>query len=156
MLCCFPVVLQRFDARGLFRGAHHGQISNFEQLGRREKHHVYRVVIDGIAEATLVDHQRPHPGAFGFNRRRQAGRACANANQVVLFHGDLSLPGVPADCKLKGFYCFAGRSRIAHSSRRNASSSPIFSGVASTWSFFQTKSSPEPPISFTLRLPSSR
>src|SRR5712664_1497136 len=151
-----PVVFQRLDTSGLFRRANQRQVTNFQQLRRCEKHHVHRVVEDRIAEACFVNDQRPHSGALRFNGRRQARRPRANADNVVGFHQEFSLPGVFKNCKLPRLYCFGGRSRISVSPRRNASSSSNFSGVASTSSFFHTNTSPEPRFNFTLKFPPTR
>src|SRR5712664_613005 len=109
-----------------------------------------------IAEAGLVDDQRPHSGALGLDRRCQARRSRSNADNVVSIHEQLSLPGVFRNCKLPQVYCFGSRSRISVSSSRNDSSSFNFSGVASTSFFFQTNTSTEPRFSFTLKFPSKR
>src|SRR5216683_3415480 len=151
-----PVVFQRLDASRLFRRANQRKIANFEQLRRREKHHVHGIMEDRIAKAAFVNNQRPHSGTLGFNGGRQARRPRSNADYVVRFHNDFSLPGVSWNCKLPQHYCFGGRSRSSVSSRRKVSSSLNFSGVASTSFFFQTNTSPKPRFSFTLRFPSTR
>src|SRR6266702_3265975 len=153
---CLPVVLQGLDSSRLFRSANQGKIPNFQQLRRREKHHVHRIMKDRITETGFVDDQRPHSSALGFDGRRQTSRSRANADNVVSFHGNFSLPGVFRNCKLPQLYCFGGISRSSVSSRRNDSSSFNFSGVASTCFFFQTNTSPEPRVSFTLRFASTR
>ena len=55
VLHAFAVILQRFDAGGLFRSAHEGQIADLEQFGRGEENHVHGIVIERIAQNTFVD-----------------------------------------------------------------------------------------------------
>src|SRR5260370_3125112 len=113
MLRRLPVVFQRLDASWLIRRANQRKIANFEQLRSREKHHFHWIVEDRIAEAGLVDDQRPHSGALGFNGGGQAPWPPANADNVVGFHANFSLPGVFRNCKLPQLHCFAVKSRIS-------------------------------------------
>ena len=91
VLDALAVILQGLGARGFLGGAGQRQVADLQQFRRREKDHVHRIVVEGIAEAALVDHQRPHAGAFGFDGAGQAGGAGADANQIVGAH-EKSLP----------------------------------------------------------------
>src|SRR5260370_16968960 len=108
---------------------------------------------DRIAEAGFVNDQHPQADAFRFDGGCQTGRPRSNANNVVSFHGNFSLPGVLRNCKLRTLYCFGGVSRSSASSCRNDSSSSSFSGVAFTSFFFQPNTSPHPPFTFPLTFP---
>ena len=66
VLGALAIILERFAARGLLRGARKRQIANFQQFRRGEKHHVDGVMVNGIAKAALVNHQRTHSRALGF------------------------------------------------------------------------------------------
>ena len=51
------VIFERFQPRRLSQRGGERNIANLEQLRRGEEHHVGRIVIDGIDEASLVDNQ---------------------------------------------------------------------------------------------------
>ena len=73
VLCRLPVILQRLDAHGLFRRANQRQVADFQQFRSREEHHVDRVVVNRVAQAALVDHQRPHSRALRLDGAGQPG-----------------------------------------------------------------------------------
>lgn len=89
------IVFQRLDARGLASGDGHGQVANFHALGRGEKGHVDRIVEERVAKAALIDHQRAHARALGFDGAGEAGRAGADADDVVVVSHRASLLSLP-------------------------------------------------------------
>ena len=91
MLDGAAVILQRFGARGLPRRRRHGQVADFQELGRGEENHVDGIVVERIAEAALVDDERAHAGALGFDGAGEAGGAGADADDVVGFRHGMSL-----------------------------------------------------------------
>src|SRR5215472_14530522 len=86
MLRALAVILQRFQSRGLVSQAHHRQIADLQQFRRREKHHIHRIIVNRIAQAALVNHQRPHPRALRLHGARQSGRPRSHANDVICGH----------------------------------------------------------------------
>jgi len=52
------VIFERFEPRGLRQRGGERNIANLEQLRRGEEHHVARIAIDGIDQASLVDDER--------------------------------------------------------------------------------------------------
>src|SRR5208282_1683984 len=121
-----------------------------------KKHHVDRVVVNRVAQAAFVDHQRVHPRALGLDGAGQPGRPRANANNVVSCHNVFSLPGGGENCKFGEIYWVGGNSSKPASSRRNDTNSSNRSLVAGSSLFFQTNTSPAPRLSCTLRFPSTR
>src|SRR6266478_702900 len=156
MLRGFAVILQRLDARGFFVRTDQRQITNLQQLRGGEEHHVHRVVVDGIAQASLVEHQRAHARAPRFDGRGQPGWARANADNVVICHR-FSVCREPRGIANRASrnYWTGFSSKMDVSSRRNVSSSCKRSGEAAISFFFQTKTSLFPRFSFTLKLPST-
>ena len=77
------VVVERLGARGLPCRDRHGQIADFHALGRGEERHVDGIVVERIAEAALVDDERAHTGALGFDGAGEAGGPGADADDVV-------------------------------------------------------------------------
>ena len=67
MLGAFAIILERVGASGLFGGARQRKIANFKKFRGRKKNHIDGIMIQGVAQAALIDHQRPHPRAFCFN-----------------------------------------------------------------------------------------
>src|SRR6516225_1326339 len=86
MLSALAVILQRFQSRGLVSQAHHRQITDLQQFRRREKHHIHRIIVNRIAQAALVNHQRPHPRALRLHGARQSGRPRSHPNEVICGH----------------------------------------------------------------------
>ena len=77
------IVFEGFGARGFcFRGGER-KIADFEAFGGGEEDHVGRVVIDGIAEAALVDDEGAEACAFGFDGAGEAGGSGADGEEVV-------------------------------------------------------------------------
>ena len=91
VLHAFAVILERLGASGFLGGAGERQIADFEKFRRGEKDHIDGIMIERVAQAALVDHQRAHPRAFCFNGAGQAGGSRSDANQVVCAH-ESSLP----------------------------------------------------------------
>src|SRR5260370_15153321 len=98
MLRSFAVILQRCDWGSVFVWADQRQVTDFEQRRSSKKHHIHRVMIDGVAQTALVDYQRAHPRAFRFNCGRQTSWSRANADDVVVSHKNFSVPGVLRNC----------------------------------------------------------
>ncbi len=96
VLHAFAVILERFDARGLFRRAHEGQIADLEQFRRGEENHVHRVAVERIAQHAFINDQRPKTRALGLNRAGQAGGTGANADHVVRRIHLLNVPTLSA------------------------------------------------------------
>src|SRR5208282_2527159 len=94
-----PVILQRLRASRLLRRAHHRQIPNLQQFRRREKHHVHRVVVNRIAQASLIHHQSPHPCPLRLHRASQPGRPRPNTQNVVSIHNPHVPRGVSAPAR---------------------------------------------------------
>src|SRR5260370_7806187 len=103
---------------------------------------------DRIAEAGFVNDQHPQADAFRFDGGCQTGRPRSNANNVVSFHGNFSLPGVLRNCKLRTLYSFGGGCRSATSSCRNDSSSSMFSPSLFPPSLLHPHTSPIPSLTF--------
>ena len=77
------IIVERLGARGLPRRDRHGQVADFHALGRGEERHVDRIVVERIAEAALVDDERAHAGALGFDGAGETGGPGADADNVV-------------------------------------------------------------------------
>ncbi len=86
MLRTLPVIFQSLNPRRLVPARHHRQPADLQQLRRRKKHHVHRVVVNRIAQASLVNHQRPHPHPLRLHSASQPGRPRSNANNVISIH----------------------------------------------------------------------
>jgi len=85
------VVVERLGTGGLPCRDRHGQVADFHALGRGEECHVDGIVVERIAEATLVDDQRAHAGALGFDSAGEAGGPGADADDVVGVRHGMSL-----------------------------------------------------------------
>jgi len=66
------------SVRPAFIEAVHGKITDFEQFGRCEKHHVRGVIVDGIHHAALFKQDRAHPALLQFDSAGQTRRSGAN------------------------------------------------------------------------------
>src|SRR5260370_17350160 len=81
----FSVVLQRLRAIGLLIQARHRNVTDFEQLRRREEGHVGGIVINRIHHAPLLDQNRVHPALLQFNPARQPRRSRPHHQSIKLF-----------------------------------------------------------------------
>jgi len=81
------IIFQRLSASRLFIEGRHGKITDFEQFGRCEKHHVRGVIVDGIHHAALFKQDRAHPALLQFDSAGQTRRSGANHHHVVALHG---------------------------------------------------------------------
>ena len=77
------IVFQGLGAGGLASRGGHGEVANLHALGRGEEEHVGRIVVERVAEASLVDDQGAQAGALDLNGAGEAGRAGADADDVV-------------------------------------------------------------------------
>src|SRR5215469_17990922 len=77
-----PVVLEGLPPRGLRIGGGEGNVADLEQLGRGEKHHVRRIVVDRVDQAALLDHQHAQADLLRLNPARQTGGASANDDDI--------------------------------------------------------------------------
>jgi len=77
------VIFERFQARGLRQGCRERNIANLEQLRRSEKHHVIRIVIEGIDQASLVDDERLEAGLLDLDGAGQTGGASAHDQDIA-------------------------------------------------------------------------
>ena len=80
------VIFERLGANGLIVQRGHGNIADFEQLGRGEEHHVVGVVVDGVDDAALVDQDRAHAAPLEFDAAGEAGGSGADDDDVERFH----------------------------------------------------------------------
>ena len=86
MLGALAIIFERLAARRLLRGARERQIADFQKFRRREKHHIDGIMVERIAKAPFVDHQRAHAGALGFDGAGQPRGPRSNANQIICAH----------------------------------------------------------------------
>src|SRR4029077_2166953 len=61
------VIFERFEPRGLRQRSGERNIANLEQLRRGKKHHVARIAINGIDEASLVDDESFEAGLLSLD-----------------------------------------------------------------------------------------
>src|ERR1700694_156016 len=71
------VIFERFEPRGLCQSSGERNIANLKQLRRGEKHHVARIAINGIDEASLVDDERFEASLLSLNCASHARRTSA-------------------------------------------------------------------------------
>ena len=83
MLGRSAVILQRLRARGLAARARERQVADLHALGRGEEKHVRRVVVERIAQAAFVDHQRPQACALSLDGACKTGGPGPDADHVV-------------------------------------------------------------------------
>jgi hypothetical protein len=76
------VIFERFEPRGLRQRGGERNIANLEQLRRGEKHHVARIAIDGIDEASLVDDESFEAGLLSLNGAGHSGGASAHDQDI--------------------------------------------------------------------------
>src|SRR3984893_18588166 len=76
------VIFERFEPRGLRQRGGERNIANLEQLRRGEKHHVARIAIDGIDEASLVDDESFEAGLLSLNGAGHASGASAHDQDI--------------------------------------------------------------------------
>ncbi len=110
MLRAFAVILERLSAGGLLRRTRKWKIPDFEQFRRREEDHIDRIVVERIAQAAFVDHQRAQARAFRLDGASQACRARSDANQIKGVH-ESSLPCEVRICNRPERRPFIGCSR---------------------------------------------
>ena len=80
------VVTQRFLARGLLVRTDERHAANLEQLRRREKHHVGRIVQQRVDERALLDDEIPQAARLGGNARREAGGTSPDDQHIEHAH----------------------------------------------------------------------
>src|ERR1700691_4428382 len=68
VLHALAIIFERLGTSRLFRGTRKRQIADFQKFGRGEEHHIDWIMVDGVAEASFVDHQRTHSRSLGLNR----------------------------------------------------------------------------------------
>jgi hypothetical protein len=71
---------------GLSYGRHERQAADFEELGRREEHHLRREPEDRIHQHALLEHLVVQPAAFRGDGGGQAGRPGPNDDQIANRH----------------------------------------------------------------------
>ena len=77
------VIFQRFKPGGFRQGGGEWNVPDLEQLRRGEEHHVVRVVIDGIDEASLIDDEGLKASLVGLDGAGHAGGASAHDQDVA-------------------------------------------------------------------------
>src|ERR1700691_5836732 len=78
-----PIIFERLQSVRLRRSCREWNIANLEQLRRSKKHHVARIVINGIDEAALVDNQSLEPSLLSLNCTRHASGSRAHDKYVI-------------------------------------------------------------------------
>src|SRR6202011_1603358 len=76
------VVFEGFEPRGLRQRGGERNIANLEQLRSGEKHHVARIAIDGIDEASLVDDESLEASLLSLDGAGHAGRTSAHDQDI--------------------------------------------------------------------------
>ena len=87
MLGDLAVVLESLLARGLLVRRGEWDLANFKQLGRGKKNHSCGVVKKRIHQAALVEHDDVKPEFLRFDGAGQAGRPCADHQDVGVHLG---------------------------------------------------------------------
>src|SRR3974390_1142244 len=81
-----PVIFQGLLPGGFLIGAGKRNVADLEQLGSGEKRHVAGIVVERIAQASLVDVRHLEAGALGLNTASQPGRAGTDDHHVERSH----------------------------------------------------------------------
>ena len=81
------VVLQGLQAVGLLLRGDEGNVADLQQLRRGEEGHVGGVVVERVAQASLVHGNRGVAGAPGLDGAGQAGGTGSDDEYVELLHG---------------------------------------------------------------------
>src|SRR5258706_2478877 len=82
MLGDTAVIFERFEPRGLRQSSGERNVANLKQLRRGEKHHVARIAINGIDQASLVDDERFEASFLSLDSTSHAGGASAHDQDV--------------------------------------------------------------------------
>src|SRR4051812_25820526 len=80
------VVFQGFGSARLFVQRSHGNIADFQQLGRGEKDEIGWIVINGIDHASLVEQHIRNAAAFQLDATRETGRPRSYYCHIELLH----------------------------------------------------------------------
>ena len=80
------IVFQGFGAAGLFVERRHGDIADFEKLGRSEKNQVDGVVVERVCDATLVEQYGLETALLQVNAAGKTRGTGAYNSYVKLFH----------------------------------------------------------------------
>ncbi len=76
------VIFEGFRTHRLVVQRGHGDIADFQQLGRGEEHHVVGVVIDGVDDAALIDQDGANAALFKLDAAGEARWTRANDDNV--------------------------------------------------------------------------
>ena len=76
------IIFQRFEPRGLRQSGGKRNVANLEQFRRGEKHHVARIAIDGVDEASLVDDKSFEARLLSLNGASHSSRASAHDQHI--------------------------------------------------------------------------
>ena len=78
------IIFERFQSRGLRQCGSEWNVPNLEQLRCSEEHHVIRIVIDGINQASLVDDESFEARLLRLDGARQTRGATAHDQDITL------------------------------------------------------------------------
>ena len=85
-----PIILEGFVTHGLFVERRHGNIADFKQFRRGEKHHIGGVIVERVDDAALVEENDVYATALEFDAAGEAGGAGADHDDIVcndIMHG---------------------------------------------------------------------
>src|ERR1700736_3968601 len=63
VLSALAIILERLGTCRFLSRTGEGQIADFKKLRRSEEHHIDRIMVERVAQATFIDHQWPQAGA---------------------------------------------------------------------------------------------